>query len=186
MLENVFQFRSRCGSNFHTNAVVGEDFEFLDVVIRFSSHDGMNAAGVIANHPPESAAVMRGRIGRKGEMVFFSGGAEMIEHHSRLYAGDSAGRINFKNRRHVSGEIEDDGDVAALAGKRSAAAAAKQGCTEIAAECDRGDHIVCIARQHYADRNLAVIRAVGGVECAAAAIEANFAANARTQSFTQA
>jgi hypothetical protein len=73
-----------------------------------------------------------------------------------------------------------------LAGKRCASAPAKQRRAELAAECDRCDHIVCIAWQHDADWNLAVIRAVGGVECAAAVIETNFPANARTQSLSQA
>jgi hypothetical protein len=106
----------------------------------------MNAAGVIPDHPTQSAAVMRGRIGRKCEVMFFSGGAEMIEHHSRLYAGDSAGRIDFKNPRHVSRKIEDNGDVATLTGKRSTPATAKQGCTEIPAQCHRCYYIIGITR----------------------------------------
>ena len=45
----------------------------------------------------------------------------------------------------------------------------------------RRDHIVGVARNDEADRNLAVVRAVGGVQRAAAAIEADFAANLALQ-----
>ena len=43
------------------------------------------------------------------------------------------------------------------------------------------DHVVGVARHDEADRHLAVVRAVGGVERAAAAVEADFAANLALQ-----
>ena len=162
------------GADFHAQAVVGEDFQFFDVVVGLAGHDGVHAAGVVADHAAESAAVVRGGIGREGEMVFFGGGAESVEHDSGLHAGDAAGGIDFENPRHVLGEIEDDGDVAALAGERCAAAAAEQRRAELAAERDRGQNIVGVAGKHDADGNLAVVGAVGGVESASAAVEADF------------
>ena len=84
------------------------------------------------------------------------------------------------------GEIEDDGDVAALPGKRCATAAAKQRRAELTAERDRGKNIVGIARKYDSDRNLAVVGAVGRVERAAAAVKADFAAESVAQSFGQA
>jgi hypothetical protein len=110
-------------------------------------------------------------------MVFFGRGAEMIEDHSGLHAGDAPGGIDFEDPRHVLGKIEDDGDVAALPGQRCAAAAAEQRSAELTAQRNRGENIVDIARKHYADRNLAVVGAVGRVESAAAAIKPDFAAN---------
>jgi hypothetical protein len=101
----------------------------------------------------------------------------MVEHNSGLNAGDAAGRIDFENPRHVLGKIEDDRDVAALPGKRCAAAAAEQRRPELTAQRDSGKNIVVIARQHDADRNLPVVGAVGRVERAAALIEADFAAD---------
>jgi hypothetical protein len=118
-------------------------------------------------------------------MVLFGGGAEMVEHDPGLYAGDAAGRIDFKNPRHVFGEVEDDGDVAALSGERRAAAAAEQRRAELAAERNGRKNIVGITGENYADGNLAVIGAVGGVESAAAAVEADFTANLREQSSGQ-
>jgi hypothetical protein len=76
----------------------------------------MDAAGIVADHATEGAAIMRGGVGSESEMVLFGGGAESVEDDSGLYAGDAAGGIDFENARHVLGEIENDGDVAALAG----------------------------------------------------------------------
>ena len=126
---------------------------------------------------------MRGGIGREGEMVLFGGGAESVKHHSGLYTGDAAGGIDFENPRHVFGEIEDDGDVAALAGERCATAAAEQRCAEFAAERHGGENVVGVAGKHDADGNLTVVGAVGGVEGTGAAIKADFTANFRPQGF---
>jgi hypothetical protein len=146
----------------------------------------MHATGVVADHAAEGAAIMRGGIGREGEMVFFGSCAEMVQHNSGLYAGDAAGRVNFENPRHVFGKIEDDSDVAALPGERCATAAAEQRRAELTAERDRGQNIVVIAREYNADRDLTVVGAVGRVESAAAAVEANFSANLSSQSLGQA
>ena len=100
---------------------------------------------------------MRGGIGPEGKMVFLGCGAEIVEDDSRLHAGDAAGGIDFENPRHVLGEIEDDGDVAALPSQRRAAAAAKQRSAELTAQRDSGENIIIVAREHYSDRNLAVV-----------------------------
>ncbi len=113
---DAFEFRARRGPDLHVYAVIGEDFERFDVVVGFASHDGMDAAGVVADHAAEGAAIMSGGIGREGEMVLFGGDAEMVEHDSGLNPGDTVGGVDFENPRHVLGKIEDDSDVAALAG----------------------------------------------------------------------
>ena len=126
---------------------------------------------------------MGGGIGGEGEVVFFGGGAEMVEHDSGLYAGDAARGIDFEDPRHVLGKIEDDGDVAALSGERRAAATAEQRRAEFSAERDRGDYIFVIVREYHSDRDLAIVGTVGSVESAGAIVEANFAANSGAQSF---
>src|SRR5580693_7905781 len=143
------------------SAVVGEDFESFDVVVGFAGHYGVNAAGVVADHATEGAAVVRGRVGCEGEMVFFGGVAEGVEHDSGLHTGDAARGIDLENLIHVAGKIEDDGDVAALSGERGAAAAAEQRRIEFTAERDCGDYVVNVAGKNYADRNLAVVGTVG-------------------------
>jgi len=78
-------------------------------------------------------------------------------------------------------EIEDDGDVAALSGERSASATAKKGSAEFAAHRDGSPHIVGVARQNHPDRDLAIVGAVGCIQGPAAVVEANFAANLRPE-----
>ncbi len=46
----------------------------------------------------------------------------------------------------------------------------------IAAQGNRGEHIFFVARDYYADWNLAVVGAIGGVKGAAAGVEADFSA----------
>ena len=65
------------------------------VVVGFAGHHGVHAAGVVADHATEGAAIVGGGVGSKGEVVLFGGGSEMIENDSGLYAGDAADRINF-------------------------------------------------------------------------------------------
>src|SRR5712671_4568741 len=120
---------------------------------------------------------MSRRIRREGQLIFFSGAAEMIEHYPGLNPGDAARRIDLQNPRHVFGEIQDDGDVAALSCERGSSAAAKQRRSEFATERDDGQNIVHVARKHDANWHLAIIRAVGRVECAAAVVEAYVALN---------
>jgi hypothetical protein len=145
----------------------------------------MHAAGVVADHTAERAAIMSGGIGRESEMVFFGSGAEMVEHNPWFHASDAADGIDFQNPRHVLGKIEDHCDVAALASEGCPSTAAEQWRAEIAAEGDRGENIVGIAGNYNANRNLAIVGAVGGVESASAAVEPDFTANFRMQRFRQ-
>ena len=88
-------------TNVHALAAVGEDFERLDVVVRLARHDRVHAAGVVADHASECAAVVSGGIGREGKVVFLGGSAQCIENNSGLDARDAANGIDFENARHV-------------------------------------------------------------------------------------
>jgi|SRR5580700_2399996 hypothetical protein len=109
----------------------------------------------------------------------------MVEHDSGLYASNAVCGIDFEDPRHVFGKIEDDGDVAALSGERRAAATAEQRRAELAAEGDRGPNIVGVAREYDPNRNLAVVRTIGGIESAGTAVESDFTPDLRAQSFCQ-
>ncbi len=159
-------------------AVVGDYIQGFDVVVCLAGHDGVDAAGVVADHAADGAAVMAGGIGREGQMIFFGGVSEMIEDDSGLHARDAPLGIDLEDISHVLREIENDGDVAALSGERGAAAAAKERSTEVATNGDGRENIVGIARKNNADRNLAVVGAVGRVERAAAVVEADVPAHA--------
>jgi hypothetical protein len=145
----------------------------------------VHAAGVVTDHAADGAAVVRGGIGAESEVVLFGGGAQMIEYDSRLNASDAANGINFEDRRHIFGKIQNHGDVATLAGERSAAATAEERSPELAAECNRCKNVIVIPGQHYSDGNLTVVRAVGGVESARAAIEADISCNTSLKSLSQ-
>src|SRR5271166_2688751 len=143
----------------------------------------MHAARIVADHAAEGAAVVRGGIGRKGEVMFLGCGAESIEHDSRLYSGNAATRIDFQNPRHVLRKVEDHCDVAALSSQRRATAAAEQWRTVPPAKCDCGFNIIDIAEQNETNRNLAVVGPVCGIKRTCAAVEANFAADCGAQGF---
>jgi hypothetical protein len=136
----------------------------------------VHAAGIVADHATERAAVVGGGIGRKGKAVPFGGGAKLIEDDSGLDASQAARGIDFEDRRHVFGEIEDDSRVAALSGERRAAAAGEQRSAMVATKCDRRADIFLIARNYNANGDLTIIRAVGGVESPASGVKADFSA----------
>ena len=85
--------------------------------------------------------------------------------------------IQLENPVHVLGEVEDDGDVAALAGEARARAARKYRRAERPARRDRGPHIVFVPGDDDADGNLTVVRGIRRVERARAAIEPHLAAD---------
>ena len=87
--------------------------------------------------------------------------------------------------RHVFGKVEYDSDVAALSGERGATAAAEKRRAEFAAERDRGHDIFGVAWEHYPDRDLAVVAAIGGVERARTAVEPDIFVRAATKPRTQ-
>jgi hypothetical protein len=110
--------------------------------------------------------------------VLLGGGAEMIEDDTGLNARNPALGIEFKDVRHVLREVEDDGYIAALAGKRGPATAAENRSSMLTAGRDGGDDVVVVAGNNDANRYLAVVGAVAGIERAAAIVEANFAMDA--------
>src|SRR5439155_23216245 len=94
---------------------------------------------------------------------------------------DAALCIDLQKLRHVLGEIQHDGNIAALASKRSSAAAAQDGRAEFPRQRNSRDYIISVAGQHDSDWHLTIIRPVGGVERAAARVEAHFAAKMPAQ-----
>jgi hypothetical protein len=107
-------------------------------------------------------------------MVLLSGSAQSIENDAGLNARDLAHWIDFENCRHVFRKVEDDGGVAALSGKRRASATGEQRSAMVAAKRNGGEDIFFVARNYDADRDLAIVGAVGCVESATTLIEANF------------
>ncbi len=95
-------------------AAVGEDLKRLDVVVSLTSHDRVHAAGVVANHASEGAAVVSSGIGREGKVVLLSRGSKVIEDNARFDARNAARGIDFEDARHVLRKVENDGGVTTL------------------------------------------------------------------------
>src|ERR1039458_6187786 len=166
----------------HALATVGEDLKRLDVVVRLAGHDRVHAAGVVADHAPERAAVVGSGIGREGEVVLLGFGAKLIEDHARLDARDALCGIDFEDGRHVLRKVEHDGGVTTLSSERGASAACEQRSAVVAAQGNGGEHVFFVAGNYDADRDLPVIGAVGGIESAAPRVEADFSAKVAAES----
>jgi hypothetical protein len=50
------------------------------------------------------------------------------------------------------------------------------------AQCDRGENVFGIARDHHSDRNLAVVRTVGRIQGAAAGVKTDLSAQMASES----
>ncbi len=156
-------------------AVVGQDVEGGHVVGGAAGHDGVDAAAVVADHAAQGAAVVGGRVGPEGEAVGLGGGPQVVQHRARLHHGQAALGVDLDDPMHVLGEVQHHRHVAALAGQAGAAAAGQDRHVVLAAEGDSGHDVVGVAREDDADWDLPVVGGVGGVQGAAAAVEADLA-----------
>src|SRR5271167_1069943 len=85
----------------HARSIVEENVEFLDIIDRLSAHQRVHATRVVADHPAERAATVRGWVGSKGEFLLFRFTAKRIEYDSRLYPGQSRYCIKRHDGIHV-------------------------------------------------------------------------------------
>ncbi len=175
----------RCGTDAHARAVVEQDVQRFDVVYRFAAHQGVHAAGVVADHAAQRAAAVGGWIGGKGQLVLLGPVAQRIENNPRLDPGAAGGSVERDHRMHVFREVEHHGDVAGLPRNAGAAAAREYGGSEFAAGRNCGDDVRLVAWQHQADRHLAVVRGVSRIERPRRSIETNFAADSAAQTSFQ-
>src|ERR1051325_4519380 len=91
-------------ANLHTNAIVGENLQPLDVLVGLATHHGMHAAGVIPDHAANRAAVVSGRIGSKGQVVTLGSVAKRIENHARLNTSQAFLWIHLQDVAHMARE----------------------------------------------------------------------------------
>ena len=116
--------------------------------------------------------VVRGGVGAEGELVLgLRRLAEVIEDQAGLHAGEAALGIDLDDLVQVLGEVDDHGDVAALAGEARAAAVREHRGAVIAADAHRLDDVVGCARDDDADRQLSIVGAAGRIERAVAGPE---------------
>ena len=107
--------------------------------------------------------------------MLLGGITQMVEHATGLDAGEPVDRVDGNDAVQIFRIIDQHRDVAALPGEAGTAAARDDRRAEAAAELEGRDDVVNAARHHNADRHLPVVRGVGGIERAAAVIEAHLA-----------
>ena len=120
-------------AHFHARAVVEQDVELFNVVHGLAGKQRMCSAGVVANHPAQRAAAVRGGIGDEGEVMGFRLAAQSVEHHAGLDAGQMARRVELEYLFHVFAEIENHGDVAALSRQAGTCSSRQNGRAEFPA-----------------------------------------------------
>jgi hypothetical protein len=83
--------------------------------------------------------------------------------------------IQLDDLVHVLGKVQHDGDIAALSGQAGSGSSRKDRSAVFPARGHRRDHVFGMTRDNQPDRNLTIVRAVRGIQGAAAAIETYFA-----------
>ena len=106
-----------CGAHGEAGAVVGQDVEALDVLVGLARHDGVDAAGVVADHPAEGAPGVGGGVGAEGELVLPGRGPEVIEDHPGLHSRPAGLAVDLQYVVQVRAEVDDDGHVGRLTGQ---------------------------------------------------------------------
>ena len=106
---------------------------------------------------------------------------QVVEDQARLHSGDSSRGIQFHDAVEVARYVDHHGRVRRLTGEARAAAAERHRGIVLAADAENLDQVVGVERPDDADRQLAVVRGVGGVQGAVAGAELHLAAHAGAQ-----
>ncbi len=135
----------------------------------------MRAAGVVADHSADGAAIVRRRVRREYELVGTELLLECVQHDSGLHAGKSLLGVDLDDLVHVLREVENHRHVATLSGQACPCSTSQNRSTVLSADRYCGNHVVSVAWDHQTNGDLTVVRPVGGIHGAAAAVEADFA-----------
>src|ERR1700693_3287616 len=101
----------------------------------------MCAARIVADHSADGAAIVRRWVWREGELMGLGPVAQGVQNNARLNACESLLGIELENLVHVLGEIQDDGDVAALSRQAGPRSPRQDRSVEFSARRHRGNHI---------------------------------------------
>ena len=182
---DAFQFGFARLSDLHVHTVIGEHIQFEYVLVGLAGHQRVHATGVVADHSSQRAMCMRRWIRTKRQVVPLGRGAQFVENNARLYAGILLAMVQLENLVAVLGKIKDDGEVAALTAKTGAAASREHRRPMHPTEPHGRNCIFDISRNNDPNRNLAVVRSVGGVECTISIAEANLSFDDVTERLLQ-
>src|SRR5258708_24295454 len=101
----------------------GGDAEPFNMAPVKPRHDGVGAAGVVADHAAQGALRVCCRVGAEGEVSLLGRGAQRIEDNTGLDASNLLLWVDFQDVAHVPGHVYDDSGVAGLPGKAGASTA---------------------------------------------------------------
>ncbi len=163
----------------------GQHVEAFDVLDGLARHHRMRAARVIADHAAERAAAMRGGIGAKGQTVRGRGFFQLIADHARLHDRVTRCGVDRFDRVQILRMIDTDRCVDGLAAHRRARAARQDRHAEFRAQFDGGFEVVDRARNHDADRRLAIVRRLRRIHRARGRIETDLCRGLRAELLTQ-
>ena len=173
------------GAQVEGRAAVGHERQPLDVVGGLAGIQRVAAARVVADHPAERAPGVGRRVRAERQAVLLGRAPQVVEDHARLDAGGARHGVQLEDPGHVPARVDDDRDVAGLAGQARPRAAGEGRRVELGADAQRGHHVVVVEREDDAERHLAIVRRVRRVHRARRAIERDLAAERGTERLRQ-
>ena len=121
------------------------------------------------------------RVRPERQVVLLGGIAQVVEDYARLDSGDAQFRVQLQDLVEMARHVHHDGPVRGLARQAGAAATESHRRLVVATDADYFRQVFGVERPHDADRELAVVGRVRGVESAVAGRELDFAADSGAQ-----
>ncbi len=165
------------GADLQGRAAVLDDPEPLHVVHGLAREQRVAAARVVADHPAQGAPGVRRGIGAERQAVPLRGAPQVVEDDPRLHPGGPRDGIDLQDPRHVPPGVEDDRDVAGLAGQAGPRPAGQDRRVVLGADAQGGHDIVVVEREDDPQWHLPVVGRIRGVDGPRRTVEANLAPN---------
>jgi hypothetical protein len=179
----TFEIRHRSrqlsGAGYQARTVGQRYDELLDGLCGSAPGHRVRPAGVVADHPAERAAAVRGRVRAEAQAVPSGGGLQRVEHESGLHPRQPRHRIEVEHRVEVAGEVEDHAGTDGVARYRRAGAPRGERHVQLAADADDRGHVLNTLWQDDGARRHPVVRRVGGIERAGPGVGCNVTAHCR-------
>jgi len=93
---NSLQIRIAGRADPHPQPVVREDVEFFDVIDSPSAHHGVCATGIVSDHAPEGALLVRRRVWSESQVMMLGSIIQIIVNDSRFDVREFPFRIEPK------------------------------------------------------------------------------------------
>ena len=159
----------------HPGAVVEQHLQLHDVVDHFPGALSGRPARVVADHAAERAV----RVGGRQRPELQAGRPELVVEHihddARLHQAGAVLPVDLQQPVAVLRPVQNHRGVGAFAGEAGPAAAGQHRGVVAPAHLDRGHRGFDRTRHHHAERDLPVVRGIGGVRPARSGVEAHLA-----------